>query len=294
MNPMLAAAFSSANRNPSPDEMVIQARGRRQIPLTFSPDVHTTPIRQQQNQRQRSNLIGSSASKSQGMTRLLLPTRSSPRKRLTLHDSPPRTNNETPSAVFQTPSPDKKEKRSPIAKKIRMNDERSTLESPGQESDLETKMKGLSQSQLINLFSVLMEKRPEVQTDLEKIIPDPDLAPLEENLSYLKRNIFRALPNTRLESKTDSLAYNRVSTHLLAFKKAVLDQGKTLTESEHWASVVDYTIMAWGYVKATPVWDNSPHNNIRKHCFKALAANCLQAIKKGSWNKDLAINIRDK
>ena len=29
----------------SPDEAVIQARGRRQVPLTFSPDVTNTPLR---------------------------------------------------------------------------------------------------------------------------------------------------------------------------------------------------------------------------------------------------------
>ena len=34
---------------------------------------------------------------------------------------------------------------------------------------------------------------------------------VEERLNYLKKNIYKALPNTRLESKTDSLAYNRYS-----------------------------------------------------------------------------------
>lgn len=49
------------------------------------------------------------------------------------------------------------------------------------------------------------------------MLPAPDLAPMEERLLYLKRNISRSLPNTRLESKTDSLAYNRVSGHLVSF-----------------------------------------------------------------------------
>ena len=31
----------------------------------------------------------------------------------------------------------------------------------------------------------------------------------EEKLNFLKKNIYKSLPNTRLESKTDSLAYNR-------------------------------------------------------------------------------------
>ena len=48
------------------------------------------------------------------------------------------------------------------------------------------------------------------------MLPTPDLGPMEERLLYLKRNISRSLPNTRLESKTDSLAYNRVSGHLVS------------------------------------------------------------------------------
>merc|ERR1711963_1299856 len=37
----------SFGQSGSPDEQVIQARGRRQVPLTFSPDINTTPLRQQ-------------------------------------------------------------------------------------------------------------------------------------------------------------------------------------------------------------------------------------------------------
>ena len=61
---------------------------------------------------------------------------------------------------------------------------------------------------------------PDLVTEVHTMIPAPDLAPLEEKLHYLKRNIYKALPSTRLESKTDSMAYNRVSLHLTTFKRA--------------------------------------------------------------------------
>eukprot|EP00091_Calanus_sinicus_P011491 TRINITY_DN2600_c0_g1_i2.p1 TRINITY_DN2600_c0_g1~~TRINITY_DN2600_c0_g1_i2.p1 ORF type:complete len:220 (-),score=38.66 TRINITY_DN2600_c0_g1_i2:773-1432(-) len=76
----------SFGQNGSPDEMVIQARGRRQVPLTFSPDINHTPLRQQM---QRAKLAAMSQSSG---SRLLLPNsnvRTSPRKRLTLSDTPP-------------------------------------------------------------------------------------------------------------------------------------------------------------------------------------------------------------
>ena len=52
--------------------------------------------------------------------------------------------------------------------------------------------------------------------------------------------------------------------------------------------------MAWTYVRSTPVWDNAPHNNARRQCFKALAANALQAIKKGVWTAETAADVRDR
>ena len=92
---------------------------------------------------------------------------------------------------------------------------------------------------------------------------------------------FQALPATRLESKTDSLAYNRVSVHLVAFKRALCEQAKTLADAGQWRAAADHAQTAWAYVRATPVWDNPPHNNVRRQCFKALSANCLHALKKG-------------
>ena len=275
---------------PSPDEQIIQARGRRQMPLTFSPDVHLTPLRNRRVVAQSALLTGKNTPSPVNMGRLLLPTRTSPRKRLTLTDSPPERNSSTGNvSCFDTPSPDKV-KRSPISKKCKIDKD---LVGSGASSTL-TLMKGLSNAQLIDIFAKIMEDHPEVEEEVAAALPAPDLAVLEEKLNYLKRNVFKALPSNRLESKTDSLAYNRVATHLLAFKKTLVDQGKQLTEAGQWASVVDYTVMAWSYVKATPVWDNPSHNNVRKQCFKSTAVNCLAALKKGSWSPQLAAEIKGR
>ena len=140
----------------------------------------------------------------------------------------------------------------------------------------------------------ITNKHPEVEKEIRQDMPMPDLTPLEEKLSYLKSNIFKSLPTSRLTSKTDSPAYSRVSTHLAAFKKCLIDQGKVLVESQHWESVLKYVFLAWSYVKATPVWDNQPHNAHRKQCFKALNNFCLTALKKGGFDKDFIIDVEDK
>ena len=157
------------------------------------------------------------------------------------------------------------------------------------------KMKGLSPSQVIGIVSRLIAKHPELESEVSELLPsEPDLAPFSDTLNYLKKNISKSLPNTRLESKTDSLAYNRVSTHLLALKKAVIEQGKVLTESKQWKGVLEHAVMAWAVVKSTPVWDNPPHNNVRKQCFKTLSANAMQALKKGKFSTESAKGLKDK
>lgn len=264
----------------SPDEMVIQARGRRQVPLTFSPDINHTPLRQQM---QRAKLAAMSQSSG---SRLLLPNssiRTSPRKRLTLSDTPPPT-----SCISQvyTPSPDKL-KMSPLTKRVRIDPALHNV-------NPETAIKGLSHSQLISLMGSILQRHPELVEEVHTMLPSPDLTPMEEKLNYLKRNIYKALPNTRLESKTDSMAYNRVSIHLTMFKKAVVDSVKSLLEGQQWLAIIDYTVMAWAYVQATPVWENPSHNNIRKTCFKSLAASCMTALKKGNFKAEQCEEIKEK
>jgi len=280
---------------PSPDEMIITARGRRALPLTFSPDVHSTPPRGiGGNPRSMSKL----ARPNTGIARLLLPTRTSPRKRLTLSDSPP--TNSSSSVVTNTPSPDPKNigKRSPNNKKSRLVLEEFSTGNSGDRTptalSTPTVLKGLSRKQLMDVLKDLLDKRPELEEDVRQSLPKPDLSVFEERLNYLKRNISRALPNTRLESKTDSMAYSRVAVHLLAFKKELSDQGKRLIEANAWSSVVNHGIMAWNYVEATPNWDNATHNNIKKQCFKALASNLNLALKRGTWTAEVSMNIKNK
>ena len=127
-------------------------------------------------------------------------------------------------------------------------------------------------------------------------MPSPDLGSMEESLNYLKKNIYKALPSTRLESKIDSMAYNRVSVHLVAFKKALVEGLRTLLDSHHWIPAIDYVVrgtkttnkiqililslililiiimflililiqvVAWAMVKATPLWSNPSHNTVK-------------------------------
>lgn len=127
---------------------------------------------------------------------------------------------------------------SPNSKKCRTEKPSSHSSNP-----LQAALKGLSQDQLIDIIQQLVDKHPgfgEVSVfvavissyscnsistivtlfwqEIKESLPAPDIRPLEERLSYLKKNIFKSLPNSRLTSKTDSPAYSRAATHVLAFK----------------------------------------------------------------------------
>ncbi|KAG8222576.1 hypothetical protein J437_LFUL010419 [Ladona fulva] len=277
--PNLPASYMSPS--PSPDEMIIQQRGRRRVPVTWSPD--ETDRKLDIGGKERTPVKHGSPACKVGVGGIVL--RSTPRKRLLLVD---------PKELF--PTPEKNKKGSPTPKKNRQEKAFSNFTGP-----LQAALKGLSQDQLIEVINTLAKKHPNLEglkcvyaQEIKESLPTPDIEPLEEKLNYLKKNIFKSLPTSRLTSKTDSPAYSRAATHVLAFKKCVIEQGRQLVESQHWGSVLDYVFLAWSYVRATPLWDNPPHNAARRQCFKSLAMQCMTALKRGTWSPEACDEIEEK
>ncbi|KAK3890866.1 hypothetical protein Pcinc_005224 [Petrolisthes cinctipes] len=243
---------------PSPDELVIRDRGRRSLPIEWSPIPIESPIKRQTPIKR---------SPTKGMIIL----RSSPRKRLQLTDTPSKDLLENRRRLMQM---------SPILKKCR-----SLTVSPSQ-SPPEVAIKGLSQNQLVDVLNHVLTNHPELKDEISNILPQPDLKHMEEKLNQQKKCIFKSLPVSRLASKTDSPAYNKASPHLTTFKKAIIEQCGQLAEAEQWMSLVDYSLLAWSYVRATPIWDSVQHNNCRRACFKTLSTHCLQGLKNVPWTHE--------
>lgn len=273
-------------------ERFFKISGRKRLPVTWSPDIDT----------KRNSSFHSSVRTPPKVTpgrhspsKLGVILRSTPRKRLILGESEriPLTPEKIDFSDISTPQKFKITspiKGTPPMKRLRMD---KTLDTEFK-GPIDSALKGLSPTQLINMIRTITHKHPEIEQEIRRDMPAPDLAPLEEKLGYLKSNIFKSLPTSRLTSKTDSPAYTRVSTHLSAFKKSLIEQGKTLVESQHWESVMKYVFLAWGYVKATPVWDNQPHNAQRRQCFRALTNFCMTALKKGGMDRELLMDFQDK
>lgn len=165
----------------------------------------------------------------------------------------------------------------PQTKRSRMTE--SPIAQQNQQTPLAKILKGLSQAQLINVIQEIVNNEPNVETKVRTNLPMPDIKPMEEQLMLLKKNIFRSLPTSRLVKNTDSMGHARAATHLATFKKTVVDQSQLLNESENWDALIDYSLMAWPIVRATPIWDNKTHNSVRRSCFKILSWHCLCALK---------------
>lgn len=253
---------------PSPDELIIRGRGRRSLPIEWSPIPIESPIK-------RTDKTPIKRSPGKGLIIL----RSSPRKRLQLSDASPKELMESRRKMLQM---------SPILKKCR-----SLTVSPSQ-SPPEVAIKGLSQNQLVDVLSHVLDRHPELKDEISDILPEPDLKQMEEKLNLQKKCVFKALPISRLASKTDSPAYNKAAPHLAGFKRTLLEQCNQLVEAEQWMSLVDYSLLAWSYVRATPIWDSPQHNNCRRACFKSLAQLCLQGLKKVTLMPDRLENLLKK
>lgn len=263
--------------------------GRKRMPITWSPDIDS------RNSSLPAGHTPPKLSLTANGSRIGIVLRSSPKKRFLLNEfekvngSPKKADepqSSTPSKTRnQSPS-----KNSPAPKKLKIeNNVISNNNGP-----LDVVLKGLSHDQLVDIIKNVVQKHPDLETEVRSELPLPDLKPFEEKLLYLKRNIFRSLPSSRLTSKTDSPAFARAATHLVAFKKHLVDQGRILVESQHWQSVLEYSCMSWSYVKATPLWDNHPHNVVRRQCFKYLTGLFMNALKKGKFEKSVLKDIYDK
>ncbi|XP_052859692.1 uncharacterized protein LOC128266942 [Anopheles cruzii] len=253
----------------SPEEALIQQRGRRRMAVMWSPDnrsLYPSPMK----------------TPTKSMTSMTL--RSSPRKRSLIQElsdvsgqsigSPakrllsPRT-----SSGCATPS-------TTAAKKMKLEESAMNRQNDG--IPLETILNGYSKAQLIEIIGSLVDGNEQIEKSVRNELPLPDIGPLEAELSKLKKNIFASVPQQKLYSRTDGHGFLRAATHLTTFKQTIHSQSQTLHTSRHWDALLDYVLVAWPYVRDTPVYENAKHNAIRRYCFKLLSHHATNALKHGS------------
>ncbi|XP_011138402.1 uncharacterized protein LOC105182558 isoform X3 [Harpegnathos saltator] len=247
----------------SPDELVIQKRGRRRS-IVWSPDLDAN---------KRNNLLSLSSRertpvKSPQASRDIL--KSTPRKRLSLID--------ICQSEFTTP--EKKRKTYSLMAEVNTSQTQPI-------DDLMNGLQGLSHEQLVQMImdmvhmqeSGLLCKSTTLRNILLKKMPVADIQQLIQKLRVLRQNIYASL----ICSNEDNSAYNRAYIHLNTFEKTLIDQGRTLQDSQHWISLVHYALAAWEITKELPEWENQGHHNTTRKCFKSLSQFCAEAIRRGNF-----------
>ncbi|KAH0553851.1 uncharacterized protein LOC123263462 [Cotesia glomerata] len=247
----------------SPDELVIQKRGRRSKTIIWSPEADS----------KRNSLLSYSArehtpeknSDSQSQSPIMMREHLSIKKRLDLSGEFNESHLTTPDKKYKLMNGD-----------CQFNG-----------NNLLNGLRGLSNEQLVKMIMnlVTMQEEGTLSSDTKlrdvilNIIPAADVSPLQERLGVLRQNIFSSLI-----SAGDS-AYIRAYVHLDAFQKTLMEQGMKLLQSQHWISLMHYVFIAWAITKDLPEWNNG--DNTSQKCFSSLANFCKQALLNGNFDRSV-------
>lgn len=194
---------------PSLDEIVIRQRGRQKKPSKISWSPIKSPFK---TPTKNMSLLSPSPAKklfsnnNNNNTSMVL--RNSPRKRI-FADSQNDQDTACSSTPYATPT-----------KRLKFIEDRP-MNAINPEVALKTLLKGLSQEQLIEIISGIVNKDAQLEKNIRDNLPLPDIRPYEEELCELRKNITKSSPRSRLsiQSKSDGAAFSRASTHLTSFKR---------------------------------------------------------------------------
>ncbi|XP_014234629.1 uncharacterized protein LOC106657555 isoform X1 [Trichogramma pretiosum] len=245
---------------PSPDELVIQKRGRRSM-IVWSPEADGT-------------------------------------KRESIFSD--RTPGKTPKKKGDQEKQDKQYKNTPRKKlnlgedDIEMLSEQPRVSPKPFTGELINGLKGLSKEQLIKMLMDLIQLEEdqglEPNNSLREIVmknmPVADIQPLKERLSSIRQNISASL----VSSNEDEPPYTRAVIHLDNFQKAIMEHTKMLTDSQHWSATIQYIFAAWSITRDLPEWKNNGVQSERQRSFKLLADTCYNALEEGKFSTN-TLNI---
>ncbi|XP_070151583.1 uncharacterized protein [Polyergus mexicanus] len=256
------------NSPQSPDELVIQKRGRRKS-IVWSPDLNTYKRRSLLSLSSKDHTPIKSSTKSN------MALREAAKKRLSLGDPH--------QSEFSTP----KSKKALLSSRMSLNAANTSRQRSN--DNLVNGLRDLSHEQLIRLIMELvyaeedgtLRENEKLRYILSKKISNADIQPFIEKLIVLRQNIYASLVfSTNLN---DESAYNCTYIHLDAFQKALIDQGRILQESQHWVSLMHYVLESWKITRELPKWENQDPCNITSKCFKSLSQFCAETIRRGKF-----------
>eukprot|EP00057_Strongylocentrotus_purpuratus_P006201 XP_011660675.1 PREDICTED: tethering factor for nuclear proteasome STS1 isoform X3 [Strongylocentrotus purpuratus] len=173
------------------------------------------------------------------------------------------------------------------AKKARKERRESAL-------DLVKRLRALSVDQLATVIGDLIKQHPDLEEDLQDLVPEPDISSCEEEVCELLHNIYRAMPRSRLSSSRGAYSYRQVRLHIIKFKKECIQHGRHFVKCKAWDAAIRYVLVAWQQVHKLPVWECPAHNRLRTTSYLGLAGVCVEALRKGAFSLQTLQEFRPK
>ncbi|XP_015928002.1 uncharacterized protein [Parasteatoda tepidariorum] len=260
----VGSSFYNSNLPPtptSPEQNIIENRGLQKKPATYKYDAPDPVFFKTPTKSPKKASVFQRLS-----SPVKTPVRSSPRKRLNMTPESIVLNEEGFAELTIAP---KRVKREPL-KNVKPS------------NNFEKSLKALSQSQLVELISDAMKSTPELSETLVKLVPEPDLTPVDARLSVLQRTVNKSLPRNVWGSQDSSFTFLRVRSHLEAYKKECLEYCDQFLESEHWPTFFEFVFIAWKYTLLLPQWSTVIHNRAKNVCLKQISTKCIKALNEAN------------
>nr|XP_054760062.1 uncharacterized protein LOC129266249 [Lytechinus pictus] len=161
-------------------------------------------------------------------------------------------------------------------------------------ADLVKRLRALTADQLATVVGDLLKQHPDLEEDLQDLIPEPDISSCEEEICELLHNIYRAMPRQRLSSSRSAFTYRQVRLHIIKFKKECIQHGRHFVKCKAWDAAMRYVMVAWQQAHKLPVWECPAHNRLKTSCYLGLAAVCVESLRKGAFSLQTLQEFRPK
>lgn len=152
---------------------------------------------------------------------------------------------------------------------------------------LRPRLLGLSREQLADLLLSVTADGSLPHPTLLARLPAPALQPVMDGLRQANAAIRKSLPHSRYGTGRDAFCYRRCATHVVALKRRILEEGKTLDAAGHWPTLLRYCVLAAAEADESVVWDEPRHNAWKGAVDKGLDRLALKAAK--ALIKDAAV-----
>lgn len=138
---------------------------------------------------------------------------------------------------------------------------------------LERVLGNLNKEQLVEIISTLVQKHPDLQSELSELIPRPTLNSAAALITQAEKALAEAFPYSKFGSERSDYAFNRVRPQLEGLQQLIYhyldhfvspESYPTHMQHEYPGTAFGYLHLATSVAHRLPLWQSEMHNNATK------------------------------